>query len=182
MALLESNALNTGFKLPDFELPEVKGGSLRSADMNGKVAVVMFICAHCPYVIAVEDRFVELAKSYAPEDVSFAAICSNDATDYPEDRPEALAERAARKGYPFPYLVDETQDVAKAFEAVCTPEFYVFDQERTLVYHGRLDDNWKDASAVTQKDLAAAIDAALAGQPAPAEQYPSMGCSIKWKK
>lgn len=181
MALLESNALNPDFTLPDFELPDVKGGTLRSADMNGKVAVIMFICAHCPYVVAVEDRIVELAKSYAPEDVSFAAICSNDATEYPNDRPEALAERASRKGYSFPYLVDETQEVAKAFDAVCTPEFYVFDQERKLVYRGRLDDNWKDASAVTRRDLANAIDAALAGKTALEEQYPSMGCSIKWK-
>ena len=142
----------------------------------------MFICAHCPYVVAVEDRIVQLRKDYEGRSVQLVGICANDPTDYPDDKPENLKKRAEQKGYGFPYLVDESQEIAKAYGAVCTPEFYVYGPERKLAYHGRLDDNWKEAQNVKKQELREARDLLLAGQTPPAAQMPSMGCSIKWKK
>jgi hypothetical protein len=114
--------------------------------------------------------------------VQLVGICSNDPTDYPDDRPEKLRERWKAKGYGFPYLVDETQEVARRFAAVCTPDIYVFDRDRKLAYHGRIDDDWQHPAKVKRRELAAALDALLAGKPAPREQQHSIGCSIKWRK
>jgi peroxiredoxin len=183
MALLESQAIAIGSACPDFDLPSVDGGRFQRDDFRAqKVLVIMFICRHCPYVIAVEDRIVELRRQFAEAGVQFVGVCSNDAKDYPEDAPDQLAARAREMDYGFPYLVDESQEIARRFDAVCTPDLYVYDENRKLAYHGRIDDSWKDAALVTQRELAAALRALVdGGQPA-ADQSPSMGCSIKWKK
>jgi hypothetical protein len=141
----------------------------------------MFICNHCPYVKAVEDRIIRLAKDYAPRGVQVAGICSNDAETYPDDAFDALAVRWRERGYGFPYLHDESQDVARAFGAVCTPDIFVYDREGRLAYRGRIDDSWKDESKVTTRELAGALDALLAGERPAEKQRPSMGCSIKWR-
>ena len=142
----------------------------------------MFICNHCPYVQAIEDRIIQLQRDYAHASVQLLGICSNDPTDYPDDTPANLRKRCQEKDYRFPYLVDETQAVARAYGAVCTPDIFVFDEKRRLAYHGQLDNNWKDASKVTRHDLREAIGALLQDQPVSRDQTPSMGCSIKWKK
>ncbi len=183
MALTESRDLPLGTPCPDFRLPSVDGKVFARDDFRDRpVLVVMFICNHCPYVQAVEDRIIQLAREYGPRGVQFVGICSNDPTDYPDDRPERLLERWRRKGYGFPYLIDASQDVARAFGAVCTPDIYVFDRDRRLAYHGRIDDNWQDPTRVTRRELAAALDALLAGRRPAAEQIHSIGCSIKWRK
>jgi thiol-disulfide isomerase/thioredoxin len=170
-----------GEKMPQFSLSEVSSGqTFDSRTLDAPVLVVMFICNHCPYVKAVEDRVIALAREYDPRGVAFVAICANDAAAYPDDAPPALAARAREKGYGFPYLHDASQAVAHAFGAVCTPEFYVYNAERRLVYRGRLDDSWKEPSKVTRRELALALDATLAGRPIEGPQRPSLGCSIKW--
>ena len=183
MALTESRDLALGMPCPDFRLRCVDGKTCARDDFREKpVLVVMFICNHCPYVQAVEDRIIELNREYASRGVQLVGICSNDPTDYPDDRPERLLERSRKKGYGFPYLVDETQDVARAFNAVCTPDLYVFDRDRKLAYHGRIDDDWQHPARVKRRELAAALDALLAGERPSREQVHSIGCSIKWKK
>jgi len=183
MALTESRDLALGMPCPDFGLRSVDGKAWARDDFREKpVLVVMFICNHCPYVQAVEDRIIELNREYASRGVQLVGICSNDPTDYPADRPERLLERSRKKGYGFPYLVDETQDVARAFNAVCTPDLYVFDRDRKLAYHGRIDDDWQHPARVKRRELAAALDALLAGERPSREQVHSIGCSIKWKK
>lgn len=184
MVLLNSESIELGTKAPDFHLINAidnKKYSLASF-ADKKVLVILFICVHCPYVQAIEDRLTQLRKDFESKSVQLIGICANDPTDYPEDSPENLKKHALAKGYGFPYLVDDTQEVAKAYDAVCTPDIYVYDQDRKLAYHGRIDDNWKDESKVKKHDLKDAILAILEGQ-APAEpQFTSMGCSIKWKK
>lgn len=183
MVLLESEALPAGIACPDFDLAGVDGKRHARDDFAAAdVLVVMFLCNHCPYVQAVEERIIALRKEFAGRPVQLVGICSNDPTDYPDDAPARLAERAREKGYGFPYLVDETQDVARAFGAVCTPDIYVYDRDRRLAYHGRIDDSWKEPDRVTRRDLAAAIEALLAGRRPAAEQQPTIGCSIKWRK
>jgi peroxiredoxin len=182
MALLENEDVALGSRCPDFDLPTVDGGRFALADAAGAPAlVVMFICNHCPYVQAIEDRLIALAREYRPKGVAFVGICPNDATAYPDDAPERLRARWEAKGYGFPYLLDESQDVARAFEAVCTPDLYVYDADLRLAYHGRLDDDWKQPERVTHRELAAALDALLAGRRPSGEQHHSMGCSIKWR-
>jgi peroxiredoxin len=183
VALTENRSVPLGAPCPEFHLPRVDGGTYGLADAaEARVLVVLFICNHCPYVQAVEDRLLGLARGYAGRGVGFVGICSNDPTDYPDDRPERLLARWREKGYGFPYLIDASQQVARAFDAVCTPEIFVYDARRRLAYHGRLDDAWQDEAKVTRRDLAAALDALLAdGSPA-ATQVPSMGCSIKWRQ
>jgi peroxiredoxin len=183
MALTENQDIPLGTPCPDFRARSVDDRTVTRDDFRvHPVLVVMFICNHCPYVQAVEDRIIALAREYESRGVQLVGICSNDPTDYPDDRPESLLRRSREKGYGFPYLVDETQDVARAFGAVCTPDIYVFDHDRRLAYHGRIDDNWKDPAQVRCRDLAAALDALLAGKTPPREQHHSIGCSIKWKK
>jgi hypothetical protein len=132
-------------------------------------------------VKAVEDRLIELNRDYAPKGVQFVGICSNDAATYPDDAFDKLAERWHAKGYGFPYLHDESQDVARAFGAVCTPDIFVYDRDRQLAYRGRIDDSWKEPAKVTRRELAEALDALVAGRRPSAEQKPSLGCSIKWR-
>jgi thiol-disulfide isomerase/thioredoxin len=141
----------------------------------------MFICNHCPYVQAIRERLIALQASYDPHVVQLIGINANDATNYPDDSPEAMTKAIAEFGINFPYLIDESQEVAQSYQAQCTPDIYVFDQERKLAYHGRLDDNWKEPEKVTKQELKAAIDTLLRGEPAPIEQIFSIGCSIKWK-
>jgi peroxiredoxin len=183
MALTENRDLPLGAPCPDFRLRSVDGKTVARDDFGDKpVLVVMFICNHCPYVQAVEDRIIQLHRDYAARGVQLVGICSNDPTDYPDDRPGELLRRWREKGYGFPYLIDDTQDVARAFGAVCTPDLYVYDRERTLAYHGRIDDNWQQPARVTRRELAAALDALLAGRRPSGEQHHSLGCSIKWRK
>ena len=182
MALLNSDPVQAGFKAPDFCLKGVDGREYTLASFQSKkVLVVMFICNHCPYVRAVEDRLIALEREFSGRDVQLAGICSNDAAGYPDDSAENLKARWLAKDYRFPYLVDESQQAAKAYGAVCTPDLYVFDAGRRLAYRGRLDDIWQEPSKVSRRELAAAIEALLKGSAPAKEQQPSMGCSIKWK-
>ncbi len=183
MALLESKQVALGTVCPDFNLPGVDGKSYSLNDFDqAKALVVMFICSHCPYVQAVEDRIILLARELGSKGVQFVGICANDANDYPDDSFESLKKRWEEKGYGFPYLVDESQDVAKAFQAVCTPDIFVYNQNKELAYRGRIDDNWQKPEEVASQELKAALEALVAGSQPSVDQKPSMGCSIKWKK
>ncbi len=177
-----AETLAPGASAPDFSLPGTEGStwSLASFQEAG-LLVVSFTCNHCPYAQGVEDRFIRLANTYQPRGVAFVAISANDAARYPEDSFANMKARAQEKGYPFPYLYDESQVTAKAYGAVCTPHLFVFDARRKLIYEGRIDDNWKDESAVKSHDLKNALDAALAGKTIANAQTNPMGCSIKWK-
>lgn len=183
MALTPSTMLELGTKAPDFDLPNVSGGRVKLADLADKpVLLVAFICNHCPYVKHIREGFASLAKEYQAKGVAVVAISSNDVAGYPDDSPEKMAEEARLAGYTFPYLYDETQEVAKAYRAACTPDLYVFDKDRRLVYRGQLDDSRPgNGVPVTGADLRAALDAALASKPPLATQKPSIGCNIKWK-
>jgi len=182
MVLLESTELEIGLACPDFRLPGVDGQVHARDDFRASpVLCVLFICNHCPYVQAVEDRIIALRREYAARGVQLVGICANDPTDYPDDRPERLAARWREKDYGFPYLIDASQEVARAFGAVCTPDIYVYGRDRRLAYHGRIDDSWKDEAKVTRRELAAAFDDLLAGRSPQGSQQPSIGCSIKWK-
>ncbi|MBY0472011.1 thioredoxin family protein [bacterium] len=175
-----------GRTAPDFELPATDGKTYSLADFSdAKVLVVVFICNHCPYVVATQERINLLAKKFAPKGVQFVGINSNDATRYPDDSFEAMKERAEEVGYIFPYLHDESQIVARSFDAACTPDPFVFAKKGNsfiLEYRGRIDDNWKDESAVTTRDLNDAIESLIQGKPVNTDQKPAMGCSIKWKQ
>ncbi len=182
MALTYTPEAEIGQTCPDFTLPGVDGKSLSKSDLaDAKVKVIMFICNHCPYVQAIEDRLVQLATELAPKGVAFVGISSNDPEQYPEDSLENMKKRATEKGYPFAYLQDLSQEVAKSFGAVCTPDFFVYDSQDRLAYRGRLDDSWKDPNQVQRQELKEAIEELLKGQPVSFEANPSMGCSIKWK-
>lgn len=185
MSRTDSTMMPLGTPAPDFMLPDtVSGNALRLADVAGKQAtVVMFICNHCPYVKHVNAELVKLAGDYLPRGVGFVAISSNDAGNRPEDGPAQMAEQASQLGYPFPYLYDESQDVARAYDAVCTPDFFVFDGGLKCAYRGQLDASRPgNDKPVTGADMRAALESILAGQRiADAEQIPSQGCNIKWK-
>jgi peroxiredoxin len=168
----------------DFSLPNVvTGESISLAKLpQTKALVIMFICRHCPYVVHVRDEILRIARHYQPKGVSFLAICSNDFAAYPDDSPEKLREMAIEHDFPFPLLHDETQLVARAYDAQCTPDFYIFDSDRRLAYHGRLDESTpRNGLPVTGREMRAALDAVLTGHDAPSAQKPSIGCSIKWK-
>ena len=183
MALKETPVCDFGWPAPDFRLPDLEGRSHGFADVaGGKGTLIMFLCNHCPYVRAIEDRIARDARDLAALGIGVAAICANDAADYPEDGPAGLAEQAARAGFDFPYLVDESQDVARAYGAVCTPDFFGFDADGGLQYRGRLDASKAEAGpADLRRDLYLAMKAVAETGTGPAEQIPSMGCSIKWK-
>lgn len=185
MAFTESTMLPLGTKAPYFNLPDTVSGKMLSLDdiKSDEATVIIFSCNHCPYVLHVNDGIVALAKDYQPKGVSFVAISCNDVENYPADAPHLMTELAQKAGYTFPYLYDETQEVAKAYDAACTPDFYVFDGDIRLVYRGRLDGSRpKNDLPVTGADLRAALDAVLSEQPVNEKQYPSGGCNIKWKK
>jgi peroxiredoxin len=175
--------LPLGTQAPDFELPNVDGRLVTLADAAGpQGTVVMFICNHCPFVKHVADAVARLGRDSMARGIGFVAISSNDVSTHPADSPEQMVREAEDRGYPFPYLYDETQDVAKAYHAACTPDFFLFDADRKLVYRGQLDASRPGNDIpVTGGDLRAAIDAVLAGRPVAAEQTPSIGCNIKWK-
>ena len=184
MARTESTLMMPlGAKAPSFELPDPNGRRHSLAGFEGSPALlVAFICKHCPFVKHVRGGFAALAEEYQKRGVAVVAIASNDAQAYPEDGPEGMAAEAREAGYTFPYLFDETQEVAKAHGAACTPDFFLFDRERRLFYRGQMDGSRPgNGVPVTGEDLRAALDAVLEGRPAPEVQRPSLGCNIKWK-
>ena len=172
-----------GVKAPYFRLPNPQGKTLSIDDFKDAPALlVVFICNHCPFVQHIITHFAELAREYQARGVGVVAISSNEVQSYPEDGPEKMEEFSKARGLTFPYLYDESQEVAKAYGAACTPDFYLFDGDRRLVYRGQMDDSRPGNNCpVTGADLRAALDAVLAGQPVPEGQKPSMGCNIKWK-
>ena len=180
MVLLDSGAGALGSRCPGCRLPGVDGRTWGLEDFQAPLLLVVVMCNHCPYVQAVDDRINALAGAFAGR-CDVVAINGNDARAYPEDAFPAMQARARLKGYAFPYLHDATQEVMRAFGAVCTPDFFLYDRQRALAYRGRLDDNWKDPARVGQADLCLAIEALLAGAPVAPLQRPSLGCSIKWK-
>ena len=183
MAATASTMLPLGTPAPDFRLPDPAGRVISRDDFAERpVLLVMFLCNHCPYVRHVGEEIVRLARAYQARGVGVVAISSNDVAQHPEDGPAAMAEVAAAMGATFPYLYDEMQEVAKAYHAACTPDFFIFDADRRLAYRGQLDGARPGNDvAVSGRDLRAALDAVLDGRPAPEPQLPSLGCSIKWK-
>ncbi len=182
MALLHSTKIPLGTLAHDFELPGVDGKTYTlNSFANQKILVLIFMCNHCPYVKAVLQRLIDLQNSFSKYRVQLAGINSNDATRYPDDSFDNMKAVAQERGVSFPYLFDETQETAKVYGAVCTPDLYVYGEERKLLYRGRIDDNWEHPEQVTRQDLKLALEDILAGRPVPNEQIPSMGCSIKWK-
>jgi peroxiredoxin len=176
-------ALHIGSSAHPFTLVGVDGNVYSLQDFSDKdVLCIIFTCNHCPYAQAVEDRINQIAKDYKKSSFALVCINSNDDKQYPEDSFEEMKKRADEKGFTFPYLHDHDQSTATAYDAVCTPDIYLYDKNRILKYRGRIDDNWKDESAVTQKDLRNAIDLLLGGKEIDFEIIPSMGCSIKWKR
>lgn len=184
MALTPSTMLPLGTSAPNFQLPDTGGKTVSLADFKDKAALlVMFICNHCPYVKHLRPGLAQLAQDYQPRGVAIVGINANDVANYPEDSPAKMAAEAQAAGYSFPYLFDETQAVAKAYRAACTPDFFLFDRGRRLVYRGQFDESRPgNGTPVTGKDLRAALDAVLAGKATSTFQAPSIGCNIKWKR
>lgn len=184
MALTESNEFKIGTKAPDFNLINVIDDHFLSLEnaKGSKGTVIMFICNHCPFVIHVNSELVKMANEYQQKGIHFIAISANDVEKYPQDSPELMKQLAKDENYPFPYLFDETQEVAKAYDAACTPDFYVFDADLKSVYHGQLDSSRPgNGKPVTGIDLRNALDNLVANKPALKHQKPSVGCGIKWK-
>jgi len=183
MARTPSTMLELGTAAPAFALPEPATGKTVSLDaFAGSPLLVVFICNHCPYVLHIADRLAELAREFQSQGVKFVAINSNDVANYPDDSPEKMGAMSERFGFSFPYLFDESQEIAKAYRAACTPDFFLFDAEHVLVYRGQFDDaRPRNDEPVTGADLADAIRAVLANLPLLTEQKPSLGCNIKWK-
>ena len=183
MALTLSTMLPLGSKAPDFNLPDTTGKSVSLDDFKATPALlVIFLCNHCPYVKHIRRELAALAKEYQAKGVAVVGISSNDIISHPDDSPEKMALEKAEVGYTFPYLYDESQQVALAYQAACTPDFYLFDHRQSLVYRGQLDPSRPGNNIpVTAQDLRAALDALLSGAPIPALQKPSLGCNIKWK-
>lgn len=183
MVAVNSTMLPLGTKAPDFSLPDVTGQTVTLKQLkNASALVVIFMCNHCPYVKHIQRGLVALAQDYMTRGVSIVGINSNDVQRYPADAPEKMAEEAKAAGYMFHYLYDASQDVAKAYRAACTPDFYVFDQDQRLIYRGQFDDSRPGSGAqVTGKDIRAALDNVLSGKPVSTAQKPSIGCNIKWK-
>lgn len=183
MALIESLKIPLGTEMPDFRLDDPSGAAHEGRSLYGaKGLLAAFTCNHCPYAIAVWPRLVRLAARAAALGVGAAAINPNIHPDYPEDSPARMKDKVRDWKIPFPYLIDESQETARAFKAQCTPDLYLFDAARRLVYHGRLDDNWQDEKAVKREELREAVEALAAGGPIQAAQSPAMGCSIKWRR
>jgi len=184
MVVTASKMLPLGMSAPDFNLPDIKGDMVSSGDFKEAPALlVIFMCNHCPFVKHILSVLVELIQEYQAKGVSVVGINSNDAGNFPQDSPEMMARLAKETAFTFPYLYDQSQDVAKAYHAACTPDFFLFDKTRKLVYRGQMDDSRPGNNIpVTGLDLIKAIDAVLAGREVNAEQKPSMGCNIKWKQ
>ena len=183
MVKTASTMLPLGTAAPDFSLPDAGGKTVSLSDFaDAPVLLVIFMCNHCPFVIHVAAGLAELAREYRQRGMAVVGINSNDVANFPDDAPAKMAEEVEHRGYTFPYLYDETQEVAKAYRAACTPDFYVFDKDRKLVYRGQMDSSRPGSSIeVTGEDLRAALDAVLAGRPVAEEQRASIGCNIKWK-
>lgn len=185
MARTPTVQIPLGYTAPDFRLPDTVSGSERSlSELRGSVAtVVMFICNHCPFVVHVQQELVRIAEDYLPQGIRCIAISSNDVANYPQDSPVMMRALAKEAGFPFPYLYDESQEVAKAYFAACTPDISVFDADLKCVYRGQLDGSRPGNDVpVTGKDLREVLDLILSGQRIPADQIPSLGCNIKWKQ
>jgi peroxiredoxin len=178
-----STMLPLGTPAPDFRLPDTTGKTVSLDDFHDAPAMlVAFICNHCPFVKHIRQGLADLGRDVQAKGVAVVGICSNDAADYPEDAPDAMAREVELAGYTFPYLHDETQETAEAYTAACTPDFFLFDKDRRLVYRGQMDGSRPGNGApVTGDDLRAAVDAVLEGRPVPDDQTPSIGCNIKWK-
>jgi peroxiredoxin len=183
MALTPSTMLPLGTKAPDFRLPDTEGNPVSLSDFAGSQGLlVMFICNHCPYVKHVREQLAQLARDYQNRGIAVVAINANDVANYPDDSPEKMKQEKEQFGYTFPYLYDETQEVAKAYRAACTPDFYVFDASHRLVYRGQLDDSRPgNDQPVTGEDVRNALECVLTGSTMSLKQRPSMGCNIKWK-
>ncbi len=183
MALAESNMMELGTKAPDFKLLDTVSNTIVSLSelKSDKATVIMFICNHCPFVLHINSKLVELAARYQKKGVQFIAISSNDVDSYPQDGPELMKKTASKEAYTFPYLYDETQEVAKAYQAACTPDFFIFDKNLTCAYRGRFDETRPNMSASTGSDLSNALDKIILDEKVDALQHPSMGCNIKWK-
>ncbi len=178
----QSSMVTLGSKAPDFSLPDTSGNTVSLADFRGKPLLVAFICNHCPYVKHMIAEFTAQTAKWTGQGLSTVAISANDASKYPEDGPEAMADLARQQGFSFPYLYDESQEVAADYGAVCTPDLFLYNADHTLVYRGRFDASRPKTDApVTGADLGAAVDAVLSGTAMPQEQHPSVGCTIKWK-
>jgi peroxiredoxin len=185
MSAVNSTMLELGTKAPKFSLTDtVTGKNVQLKDFRGnKALLVMFISNHCPYVKNIKEGITEYAKDYLPKGVGIVAISSNDIENYPDDSPEKMKEDAEKYGYPFPYLYDETQEVAKAYKAACTPDLFLFDEKHELVYRGQFDSSRpSNDEPVTGDDLRKATDKVLSGEEVPEDQTPSIGCNIKWKE
>lgn len=184
MAVTPSTMIALGSKAPVFSLPDVVSGKTVSLyELSAKATVIMFICNHCPFVKHVNAELVRMANDYIPKGISFIAISSNDVINFPEDSPEKMKQNAKEFGFCFPYLYDGSQEVAKAYNAACTPDFFIYDKDLKLAYRGQLDDSRpSNGLPVTGKDMREALDLLLCGKDIPAEQKPSIGCNIKWKK
>jgi peroxiredoxin len=183
VTLTPSTMLALATPAPDFSLKDTSGKNISLADFSDKDALlVVFMCNHCPYVKHIADAFSAFAREYQARGLAIVGISSNDADNYPDDGPEKMAEEAERRGYNFPYLYDENQEVAKAYRAACTPDFFLFDKSRKLVYRGQFDSSRPgNNEPVSGADMRVAVDAVLSGQSPAADQTPSMGCNIKWK-
>ncbi len=183
MAQVESNMMELGTKAPAFSLPDVVSGKTISlSEVKSNIAtVVVFICNHCPFVKHINSKLVEVANKYQSQGVQFIAISSNNIETHPQDGPEFMKQTAKENSYPFPYLYDATQEVAKAYKAACTPDFFMFDGDLMCVYRGQFDDSRPNKGEATGEDLSAALDAVIAGEKVSDVQKPSIGCNIKWK-
>ncbi len=182
MARTPSYMLDLGTKIPAFSLRDTSANLVSDKDYHGRPLLVLFICNHCPFVIHVRGQLAAIGREYLPKGIGIVAINSNDVATYPDDSPENMKIERERAGYTFPYLFDETQMVAKAFKAACTPDIFLFDKDQALVYRGQLDDSRPSNQVpVTGYDLRAALDALLTGQRVSSEQKPSLGCNIKWR-
>jgi peroxiredoxin len=171
-----------GTQAPDFALPDTEGRTVGLHDFDGKPLLVIFLCNHCPYVKHLANDLAQVTKKYMDKGLAVVGINANDAVNYPDDSPEAMKVEVKRRGYEFPYLFDESQAVAKAYQATCTPDFFLYTTDRQLAYRGQFDDSRPgNGKPITGADLTAAVDAVLTGKPAATVQKPSMGCNIKWK-
>lgn len=185
MSETPSNMLPLGTKAPDFFLLDTRTGHEVTLDdlKSSSATVIMFICNHCPYVKHIQNKLVEVAQLYQPKGINFIAISSNDIETHPQDGPEEMKKEAEKHHYSFAYLYDDTQNIAKAYQAACTPDFYIFDKDLLCVYRGRFDNSTPgNNQPVTGNDLTSALDAILAGKEVPTEQHPSHGCNIKWRR
>jgi len=186
MVLTPSTMLPLGTRLPSFSLPDFDGRTVSTDDFaEAPALLVAFICGHCPFVTHIRQGFADFARDYQARGLAIVAVNSNDIDAFPEDGPDGMRDEAAHAGYVFPYLFDETQGVAKQFRAACTPDLYLFDQDRALVYRGRFDESRPRTNPpmpVTGRDIRAAADAVLSGQTVPQDQKGSVGCNIKWKR